>query len=240
MRGDEAKERAMIDLYSWPTPNGHKIHIMLEEIGLPYKVHGIDIGAGAQFEPAFLKISPNNRIPAIVDNDGPGGKPISVFESGAILIYLAEKTGKFMPKDPRARYAVLEWLMFQMGGIGPMFGQANHFRAYAPEKIPYAIDRYTNEAKRLYGVLDRRLADHDYVAGDYSIADIAIFPWMRYGDRRGVNVDEFPNVKRWFEAINARPAVQRGVEVLNAESRSGPMSDKEREVLFGATQYKKR
>jgi len=230
----------MIDLYSWPTPNGHKIHIMLEEVGLPYKVHGIDIGAGAQFEPAFLKISPNNRIPAIVDNDGQGGKPISVFESGAILIYLAEKTGKLMPKDPRGRYAVLEWLMFQMGGIGPMFGQANHFRAYAPEKIPYAIDRYTNEAKRLYGVLDRRLADHDYVAGDYSIADIAIFPWMRYGDRRGVNVDEFPNVKRWFEAINARPAVQRGVEVLNAESRSGPMSDKEREVLFGATQYKKR
>ncbi len=230
----------MIDLYSWPTPNGHKIHIMLEEVGLPYKVHGIDIGAGAQFEPAFLKISPNNRIPAIVDSDGPGGKPISVFESGAILIYLAEKTGKFMPKDARARYAVLEWLMFQMGGIGPMFGQANHFRAYAPEKIPYAIDRYTNEAKRLYGVLDRRLADHDYVAGDYSIADMAIFPWMRYGDRRGVNVDEFPNVKRWFEAINARPAVQRGVEVLNAESRSGPMSDKEREVLFGATQYKKR
>jgi len=230
----------MIDLYSWPTPNGHKIHIMLEEVGLPYKVHGIDIGAGAQFEPAFLKISPNNRIPAIVDNDGPGGKPISVFESGAILIYLAEKTGKLMPKDPRGRYAVLEWLMFQMGGIGPMFGQANHFRAYAPEKIPYAIDRYTNEAKRLYGVLDRRLADHDYVAGDYSIADIAIFPWMRYGDRRGVNVDEFPNVKRWFEAINGRPAVQRGVEVLNAESRSGPMSDKEREVLFGATQYKKR
>ncbi len=230
----------MIDLYSWPTPNGHKIHIMLEEVGLPYKVHGIDIGAGAQFEPAFLKISPNNRIPAIVDNDGPGGKAISVFESGAILIYLAEKTGKLMPKDPRGRYAVLEWLMFQMGGIGPMFGQANHFRAYAPEKIPYAIDRYTNEAKRLYGVLDRRLADHGYVAGDYSIADIAIFPWMRYGDRRGVNVDEFPNVKRWFEAINARPAVQRGVEVLNAESRSGPMSDKEREVLFGATQYKKR
>ena len=230
----------MIDLYSWPTPNGHKIHIMLEEVGLPYKVHGIDIGAGAQFDPAFLKISPNNRIPAIVDNDGPGGKPISVFESGAILIYLAEKTGKLMPKEPRGRYAVLEWLMFQMGGIGPMFGQANHFRAYAPEKIPYAIDRYTNEANRLYGVLDRRLADHDYVAGDYSIADIAIFPWMRYGDRRGVNVDEFPNVKRWFEAINARPAVQRGVEVLNAESRSGPMSDKEREVLFGATQYKKR
>ncbi len=230
----------MIDAYSWPTPNGHKIHIMLEETGLPYKVHGIDIGAGAQFEPAFLKISPNNKIPAIVDSDGPGGKPISIFESGAILIYLAEKTGKFMPKEPRARYQVLEWLMFQMGSIGPMFGQANHFRAYAPEKIPYAIDRYTNEAKRLYGVMDRRLKDHDYIAGDYSIADIAIFPWMRYGDRRGVDVNEFPNVVRWFEAINARPAVVRGLEVLNASSRSGPMSDKEREILFGATQYKKR
>ena len=230
----------MIDAYSWPTPNGHKIHIMLEETGLPYKVHGIDIGAGAQFDPAFLKISPNNKIPAIVDSDGPGGKPISVFESGAILIYLAEKTGKFMPKEARARYEVLEWLMFQMGSIGPMFGQANHFRAYAPEKIPYAIDRYTNEAKRLYGVMDRRLKDHDYIAGDYSIADMAIFPWMRYGDRRGVDVNEFPNVVRWFEAINARPAVKHGLDVLNANSRSGPMSDKEREILFGATQYKKR
>jgi GST-like protein len=230
----------MIDAYSWPTPNGHKIHIMLEETGLPYKVHGIDIGAGAQFDPAFLKISPNNKIPAIVDRDGPGGKPISIFESGAILIYLAEKTGTFMPKEARARYQVLEWLMFQMGSIGPMFGQANHFRAYAPEKIAYAVDRYTNEAKRLYGVMDRRLKDHDYVAGEYSIADIAIFPWMRYGDRRGVDVKEFPNVMRWFEAINARPAVQRGLEVLNANSRSGPMSDKEREILFGATQYKKR
>jgi GST-like protein len=240
MRADEEEERAMIDAYSWPTPNGHKIHIMLEEVGLPYKVHGIDIGAGAQFEPAFLKISPNNKIPAIVDSDGPGGKPISIFESGAILIYLAEKTGKFMPKAPRERYAVLEWLMFQMGSIGPMFGQANHFRAYAPEKIPYAIDRYTNEAKRLYGVMDRRLKDHDCIAGDYSIADIAIFPWMRYGDRRGVDASEYPNVLRWFEAINGRPAVQRGLEVLNAQSRSGPMSAKEKEVLFGATQYKKR
>jgi|SRR5689334_4042156 len=230
----------MIDAYSWPTPNGHKIHIMLEETGLPYKVHGIDIGTGAQFEPAFLKISPNNKIPAIVDSDGPGGKPISIFESGAILIYLAEKTGKFMPKEARARYQVLEWLMFQMGSIGPMFGQANHFRAYAPEKIPYAIDRYTNEAKRLYGVMDRRLKDHDYIAGDYSIADMAIFPWMRYGDRRGVDVSEFPNVVRWFEAINARPTVVRGLDVLNANSRSGPMSEKEREILFGATQYKKR
>ena len=229
----------MIDVYSWPTPNGHKVHIMLEEIGLPYRVHGVDIGRGDQFDPAFLSISPNNKIPAIVDSEGPDGKPISVFESGAILIYFAEKTGKFMPKDQRGRYAVLEWLMFQMGSIGPMFGQANHFRAYAPEKIPYAIDRYTNESKRLYGVMDRRLAKHAYMAGDYSIADIAIFPWMRYGDRRGVKIDEFPNVKRWFESIDERPAVRRGLEVLNEKSRNAPMSDKEREVLFGATQYAK-
>jgi GST-like protein len=230
----------MIDVYSWPTPNGHKIHIMMEETGLPYRVHGVDIGRGDQFEPAFLKISPNNKIPAIVDSEGPDGKPISIFESAAILLYLAEKTGKFMPKDARGRYAVLEWLMFQMGSIGPMFGQANHFRAYAPEKISYAIERYTKEANRLYGVLDRRLAAHAYVAGDYSIADIAIFPWMRYGDRRGVNIDDFPNVRRWFDSIDARPAVKRGLEVLGEKSRSGPMDDKQKEILFGATQYAKR
>jgi GST-like protein len=230
----------MIDLYSWPTPNGHKIHIMLEELGLAYRVHGVDIGRGDQFEPAFLAISPNNKIPAMVDSEGPEGKPISIFESGAILIYLAEKTGKFMPADKRGRFAVLEWLMFQMGSIGPMFGQANHFLAYAPEKIAYAIERYTKEANRLHGVLDRRLASHAYVAGDYSIADIAIFPWMRYGDRRGVNIAEYPHVKRWFDAIAARPAVQRGLEVLNENSRSGPMDAKQREVLFGATQYAKR
>ena len=230
----------MIDAYSWPTPNGHKIHIMLEETGLPYRVHGVDIGRGDQFEPAFLSISPNNKIPAIVDSEGPDGKPISVFESGAILIYLAEKTRKFMPADPRGRYAVIEWLMFQMGSIGPMFGQANHFRAYAPEKIPYAIDRYTNESNRLYGVMDRRLAGRPYIAGDYSIADIAIFPWMRYGDRRGVNVEEYPNGKRWFDSIDARPAVKRGLEVLNEKSRNAPMDDKQKEILFGATQYAKR
>ncbi len=213
---------------------------MMEELGLPYRVHGVDIGRGDQFEPTFLTISPNNKIPAIVDNEGPDGKPISIFESGAILLYLAEKAGKFMPKDPRGRYAVLEWLMFQMGSIGPMFGQANHFRSYAPEKIPYAIDRYTNEAKRLYGVMDRRLANHAYIAGDYSIADIAIFPWTRYGDRRGVDIAEFPNVKRWLAAIEARPAVKKGLEVLNEKSRNAPMSDKEKEILFGATQYAKR
>jgi GSH-dependent disulfide-bond oxidoreductase len=213
---------------------------MMEEIGLPYRVHGVDIGRGDQFDPTFLTISPNNKIPAIVDHEGPDGKPISIFESGAILFYLAEKTGKFMPKDPRGRYSVLEWLMFQMGSIGPMFGQANHFRSYAPEKIPYAIDRYTNEAKRLYGVMDRRLASHAYMAGDYSIADIAIFPWTRYGDRRGVDIGEFPNVKRWLAAIEARPAVIKGLDVLNEKSRNAPMSDKEKEILFGATQYAKR
>src|SRR5215470_6003068 len=205
----------MIDAYSWPTPNGHKIHIMLEETGLPYKVHGVDIGSGAQFEPDFLKISPNNKIPAIVDNDGPGGKPISVFESGAILIYLAEKTGRFMPKEARARYAVLEWLMFQMGSIGPMFGQANHFRAYAPEKIPYAIDRYTNEAKRLYGVMDRQLAKNRYLAGDsYSIADIATFPWLRSWQNQGIILQDYPHLQKWFDGIAERPAVQRAVKVL--------------------------
>ena len=204
----------MIDVYTWATPNGHKVHIMLEECGLEYKVHPINIGAGDQFGEDFLKISPNNKIPAIVDPEGPDGQPISLFESGAILVYLAGKTGRFLPDGDRAKFEVLQWLMFQMGGVGPMLGQCHHFRIYAPEKIPYAIDRYTNEAKRLYGVLDRRLADHDYVAGDYSIADIAIFPWMRYGDRRGVKV--------------------------LADLRKPITDDKAREVLFGATQYQRR
>jgi GSH-dependent disulfide-bond oxidoreductase len=230
----------MIDLYTWPTPNGHKVHIMLEETGLTYNVIPINISKGDQFDPDFLKISPNNKMPAIVDPDGPDGKPISIFESGAILIYLAEKTGQFMPSEPRARYDVLQWLMFQMGGIGPMFGQANHFRSYAPEKIPYAIDRYTNEAGRLYGVMERRLGEVEYLAGDYSIADIATWPWMRNPDRRGQNIDDFPNVKRWFEAIQARPAVQRGCEVLKDAGRSGDITPEEREILFGATQYKRR
>ncbi len=230
----------MIDLYSWPTPNGHKIHIMLEELGLPYRVHGVDIGRGDQFEPSFLAISPNNKIPALVDSEGPEGKPISIFESGAILIYLAEKTGKLLPADARGRYAALEWLMFQMGSIGPMLGQAHHFRAYAPDKIPYAIDRYTNEAGRLYGVMDRRLADRPYFAGQYSIADIAIFPWLRSSERQGVNIADYPKLKRWFDGIAARPAVERGLKVLDEKSRSGPMDEKQREILFGATQYAKR
>jgi GST-like protein len=230
----------MIELYSWPTPNGHKIHIMLEEIGLPYRAHAVDIGRGEQFDPAFLAISPNNKIPAMVDSEGPDGKPISIFESGAMLLYLAEKTGKLLPKDARGRYEVMQWLMFQMGSIGPMLGQAHHFRAYAPEKLPYAIDRYTKEAGRLYGVMDRQLADRAYLAGDYSIADIAVFPWLRSWERQGVDLADYPNVKRWFDAIAARPAVERGVQVLNEKSRSGPMDEKQKEILFGAAQYARR
>ncbi len=230
----------MIDVYSWATPNGHKVHIMLEETGLAYQAHPIDIGAGDQFAPDFLAISPNNRIPAIVDHDGPGGQPLSLFESGAILVYLAEKTGQFLPADPAARYTTLQWLMFQMGGVGPMFGQTHHFRLYAPEQIEYAVKRYTNETRRLYGVMDKQLGKHAYLAGDaYTIADIATFPWTRSWKNQGVTLEEFPNVKRWHDAIAARPAVQRGVEVL-ASLRKPLQDDKAREVLFGATQYAKR
>jgi GSH-dependent disulfide-bond oxidoreductase len=230
----------VIDLYTWPTPNGHKIHIMLEETGLPYKVIPVDIGRGDQFKPDFLKISPNNKMPAMVDPDGPGGKPYPMFESGAMLLYLAEKTGKFMPADTAGRFLVTQWVMFQMGSIGPLFGQAHHFRSYAPEKLPYAIDRYTNEAARLYGVMNRRLAEAPYLAGDYSIADIATFPWTRSYEGQGQKLEDFPNVKRWFDAISARPAVQRGLKVLADHRREGPMDEKAREVLFGKTQYQKR
>ncbi len=227
----------MIDAYSWATPNGHKVHIMLEETGLEYRVHPIDIGAGDQFKPEFLAISPNNKIPAIVDSDGPEGKPLSIFESGAILIYLAEKTGRFLPQAPAARYATLQWLMFQMGGLGPMLGQTHHFRIYAPEKIEYAVNRYTNEAKRLYGVMDKQLGKTQYLASDdYTIADIASFPWTRSWQNQGIELADFPNVKRWHEAIAARPAVQRGVEVL-ASARRALTDDKARDILFGATQY---
>ena len=231
----------MIDVYTWPTPNGHKVHIMLEECELAYRVHAVDIGAGDQFEPEFLRISPNNKIPAIVDSDGPDGKSISLFESGAILIYLAGKTGRFLPADVRGKYRALEWLMFQMGGIGPMFGQAHHFRIYAPEKIDYAINRYTNEARRLYGVLDRRLAEAPYLAGEYGVADIATFPWTRSHERQGVDLADYPNVKRWFDAIAARPAVQRGVQVL-ADRRKpvAQLDEKARQNLFGAVQYQRR
>ena len=230
----------MIDVYSWATPNGHKIHIMLEELGLEYKAIPIDIGAGDQFTPEFLAISPNNKIPAIIDSDGPDGKPLALFESGAILFYLAEKTGKFLPLDPVGRYTTMQWLMFQMGGVGPMLGQAHHFRIYAPEKIEYAVNRYSNEAKRLYGVMDKQLGVTRYLAGnDYSIADIATFPWTRSWKNQGIELDEFPNVKRWFDEISARPAVIRGVEVL-ASARRDLTGDAQREVLFGAQQYAKR
>jgi GST-like protein len=230
----------MIEVYSWATPNGHKVHIMLEECGLAYHVNAVDIGAGDQFKPEFLAISPNNKIPALIDPDGPDGQAISLFESGAILLYLASKTGKFLPKDTRGRYRVLEWLMFQMGGVGPMLGQAHHFRIYAPEKIPYAIDRYTNEAKRLYGVMNRQVARTKYIAGDeYTIADIAIFPWLRSWKNQGIDWNDHPHLKGWFDEIAARPAVMRGVEVLAAQ-RKPITGDKEREILFGKTQYQRR
>ena len=230
----------MIEVYSWATPNGHKVHIMLEECGLPYRAIPVNIGAGDQFEPDFLAISPNNKIPAIIDPDGPDGQPISMFESGAILLYLASKTGRFLPADVRGKFQALEWLMFQMGSIGPMLGQTHHFRIYAPEKIGYAIERYTNEARRLYGVMDRRLAKTRYIAGpEYSIADIAIFPWLRSWKNQGIDWNEFPHLKGWFDEIAARPAVQRGVEVL-ASLRKPLAGDKEREVLFGAMQYQRR
>jgi GSH-dependent disulfide-bond oxidoreductase len=230
----------MIEVYSWATPNGHKVHIMLEECGLPYRVHAIDIGAGDQFDPGFLAISPNNKIPAITDPEGPDGGPISLFESGAILLYLASKTGRFMPESITARYEVLQWLMFQMGGVGPMLGQAHHFRIYAPEKIPYAVDRYTNEAKRLYGVMNRRLAHTKYIAGpEYSIADIAIFPWLRSWKNQGIDWADYPHLRGWFDEIAARPAVKRGVAVLD-ERRKPLVDDKAREMLFGAAQYERR
>jgi GST-like protein len=234
----------MIDVHTWPTPNGHKIHIMLEETGLPYNVRPVNIRAGEQFGKEFLGISPNNKIPAIVDSEGPDGKPISVFESGAILIYLAAKTGKLLPKKDRDKYVALQWLMFQMGSIGPMMGQANHFRSNAaPQGNDYAVNRYTNEVKRLHGVMERRLSEANWFAGsEYTIADIAIFPWLRSSERNGVNWAEFPKVKSWFDRINARPAVQRALKVLAEVNTSPPgqYDAKAREVLFGATQYEKR
>ena len=229
----------IIEVYSWATPNGHKVHIMLEECGLRYRAIPVDIGAGDQFKPAFLAISPNNKIPAIVDPNGPDGRPMALFESGAILLYLAAKTGKLMPADTRGKYEVLEWLMFQVGGVGPMLGQAHHFRIYAPDKIEYAVNRYTNEAKRLYGVMNKRLANSKYIAGpEYSIADIAIFPWLRSWKNQGIAWDDHPHLKGWFDEIAARPAVLRGVEVLAAQ-RKPLVDDKARETLFGATQYRK-
>jgi GST-like protein len=230
----------MIEVYSWPTPNGHKVHIMLEECELPYAVHAVDIGAGDQFKPAFLAISPNNRIPAIVDPDGPDGTPLSLFESGAILLYLAGKTGRFLPRSTSGKYRVTQWLMWQMGGFGPMLGQTHHFRIYAPEKIDYAIRRYSNEAARLYGVLDRQLAENEFVAGDeYTIADMAIFPWTRSYKNQGIDLSEFPAVSRWKEQLQTRPAVQRGVQVL-ADRRKPLTNPEAHSNLFGDNQFRKR
>jgi GST-like protein len=229
----------MIEVYSWATPNGHKVHIMLEECGLPYRLHPVDIGAGEQFTPEFLALSPNNKIPAIIDPEGPDGHPMRMFESGAILVYLAGKTGRFLPGSVAGKYEVLQWLMFQMASVGPMLGQAHHFRVYAPEKITYAIERYTNEARRLYGVMDKRLARSRYLGGpDYSIADIAVFPWLRSWKNQGIDWDDYPHLKGWFDEMSARPAVQRGVEVL-ADRRRPVTDDRAREVLFGTEQYRR-
>jgi GSH-dependent disulfide-bond oxidoreductase len=227
---------AMIDLHYWPTPNGWKVSIMLEETGLPYRLVPVNIGRGEQFKPEFLAISPNNRMPAIVDHDPPGGgAPVSVFESGAILVYLAEKTGQFQPTDLRGRYEVLQWVMWQMGGLGPMAGQAHHFRQYAPEQLPYAIDRYTKEVNRLYGVINKRLADREYLAGAYSIADMAAWPWVVPWANQGQKIDEFPHLHRWFEAVKARPAVERGIAVGKELRSTAPMDDEAKKVLFGQT-----
>ena len=235
----------MIDLYSCATPNGQKIHIMLEEAGLAHTVHWIDIDKGDQFAPDFLRISPNNKIPAIVDHDGPGGEPISLFESGAILVYLATKTGRFLPDDPQKHWDTMQWLFWQMGGFGPMLGQAHHFNAYAPMRpdgpvvLPYAQARYTNEAGRLYHVLDRQLSAHEYVAADeYTIADMAIFPWCRLHKRQNQDIDDYPNVKRWFTMIAARPAVAKDMGRL--EDIVEGWTKESWEAAFGGEQYKRR
>jgi GSH-dependent disulfide-bond oxidoreductase len=228
----------MIDLYYWTTPNGHKITIFLEETGLKYKVHPINIGKGEQFERKFLEVSPNNRIPALVDHDPPGGgAPIAVFESGAMLLYLAEKTGKFLARDLRARTEETQWLFWQMGGLGPMSGQNNHFSNYAVDKIPYAMDRYRNEVNRLYGVMDRRLADRPYLGGEYSVADMASYPWVVPYERQGQKIEDFPNLKRWFEAIRARPAVERAYAIVKDinPGQGGIRTAEERAILFGQT-----
>ncbi len=223
-----------IELHMWPTPNAFKITIFLEEAGLPYTVKIVNIGTGEQFHPDFLKIAPNNRMPAIVDPEGPDGEPISIFESGAILQYLGRKTGQFYPGDERQRTEVDKWLFWQMGGLGPMAGQAHHFRIYAPEPVPYAIKRYTDEANRLYGVLDRQLADRPFVAGDYSIADMAAYPWIRPYERQGQKLEDFPHIKRWFETISVRPAVERALLVGKQDVKIDlSKDDKARSVLFG-------
>ncbi len=229
----------MIDLHYWPTPNGHKITMFLEETGLPYTIVPVNIGAGDQFKPDFLAIAPNNRMPAIVDHEPlDGGKPVAIFESGAILTYLAEKTGKFLSSDLRVKYDALQWLFWQVGGLGPMAGQNHHFANYAPEKLPYAINRYVNETNRLYGVMNKRLADREFLAGDYSIADMASYPWVVPWKRQGQNLDDFPHLRRWFDAIRARPATERAyalTEKINPNAAAGISTDEQRKVLFGQT-----
>ena len=225
----------MIELHYWPTPNGHKVAIALEEMSLAYKVYPVNIGKGDQFKPEFLAFSPNNRIPAIIDHDTTNGKPQSIFESGAILLYLAEKTGQFLPSNQREKIAVYEWLIWQMGGFGPMLGQAHHFNFYAPDRIPYAMDRYSNEANRLYGVLDRQLADHEYVAGEYSIADMAIFPWTRTFKRQNVNIEDYKHVMRWRQLVSERPVVKKAFSVgkeLREDLKN--LDDAEWKKLFGS------
>ncbi|MDH0739187.1 glutathione binding-like protein [Achromobacter spanius] len=227
----------MIDLYYWTTPNGHKITLFLEEAGLPYKIHPVNISRGDQFKPEFLAIAPNNRIPAIVDTQPiDGGAPIPLFESGAILLYLAEKTGQFLPTDVRGRAEVSQWLFWQMGGLGPMAGQNHHFSGYAPERIPYAVDRYVKETNRLYGVLNKRLADREFVAGDYSIADMAAYPWIVPHAKQGQDLNDFPHLQRWFNAIAARPATQRAYALADSVNTTPSISDEEsRRILFGQT-----
>lgn len=227
------EQKKPIELYYWPTPNGWKITIMLEELGVPYDVHYVNIGRGEQFRPEFLKISPNNRMPAIIDPEGPGGEPISIFESGAILQYLGRKFGRFYPSEERGRVEVEQWLFWQVGGLGPMAGQAHHFRQYAPEKVPYAIERYTNECNRLYGVMNKRLADREFLAGDYSIADMACIGWIKPYENQGQDLNEFPNLKRWFETLMARPAVQRGMEIGQKHRRNVAEDEEAKKVLFG-------
>jgi len=228
----------MIDVHYWPTPNGHKVTLFLEEVGVPYRLVAVNIGTGEQFKPDFLKIAPNNRMPAIVDHEpAEPGPPVTIFESGAILVYLAEKTGKFLPKELRGRVDVLQWLFWQIGGLGPMAGQAHHFGQYAPEKLPYAIDRYIKETNRLYGVLNKRLADREFIAGAYSIADMASYPWVVLYEKQGQNLDDFPHLKRWFHAIKERPATVRAYEkgkTVRPEDPK-PMTDAERKILFGQT-----
>jgi GST-like protein len=236
-RSSRGEAFTMIDLYYWTTPNGHKITLFLEEAGVPYTIHPVNLGRGGQFKPEFLAISPNNRIPAIVDQDpADGGAPVSIFESGAILLYLAEKTGKFLPKDLRGRIAALEWLFWQVGGLGPMAGQNHHFKQYAPEKLSYAIERYVNETNRLYAVLNKRLADWAFVAGEYSIADMASYPWIVPYENQGQKLADFPHLERWFEAIRARPATQRAYAKAAEINRAPiPVDEESRKTLFAQT-----